>query len=137
MGESKTTGHCYCGGVQFEAIGTPIWVSHCHCESCRRHCASVMATFVGYSPEQITFSGILPANFASEDGVKRSFCGQCGSPISYESDRWKDQVHLYLGIFDEPEKIQPEDHVFCEGKIAWLNIDDGLPRHRGYSAESG
>jgi hypothetical protein len=90
-----------------------------------------MATFAGYHPDQLTYTANQPASYSSEDGVKRSFCGQCGSPISYESDRWRDQVHLYLGIFNDPAKIRPEDHVYCEEKIAWLNLDDDLPHHKG------
>jgi hypothetical protein len=127
--ESNVKGHCYCGAVQFEVNGAPIWVSHCHCQSCRRHTASVMATFAGYYPNQLTYTTAQPASYSSDDGVKRSFCGRCGSPISYESDRWPDQVHLYLGIFDDPDSIQPEDHVYFGEKIAWLNIGDELPRH--------
>ncbi len=133
MSQKKTTGHCYCGAIQFEVTGDPGWVTHCHCESCRRHSASVMATFAGYSSEQLTFTAARPASFSSDDVVKRSFCGQCGSPISYESPRWPGQVHLYLGIFDEPENFQPEDHSYCAEQIPWLHIDDGLPRY----AESG
>ena len=132
MSKSKTTGHCYCGAVQFEVSGAPIWVSHCHCQSCRRHTASVMATFAGYHLAQLTYTADLPASYSSGDGVKRSFCGQCGSPISYQSDRWPDQVHLYLGIFDDPHEMHPEAHVKCEEKIAWLNLDDDLPRYDGY-----
>lgn len=136
MSEITATGHCYCGAVTFEVSGSPIWVSHCHCESCRRHCSSVVATFVGYSPEQVSFTASQPASYSSEDGVKRSFCGKCGSPVSYESNRWRDQLHLYLGIFDEPNNIRPQDHVFCEEKIGWLNIEDDLPRCQGSSGET-
>lgn len=131
MSETKTRGHCYCGAVKFEISGEPIWVSHCHCESCRRHTASIIATFAGFNPDQVSFTGNLPAKHSSKDGVKRSFCGQCGSPISYESDRWKDQLHMYLGIFDEPEKLHPTDHVYYDEKIAWLHVADGLPHHKG------
>ncbi len=131
MSKSETTGHCYCGEVQFEVSGAPIWVSHCHCQSCRRHTASVIATFAGYYLDQLTFTANQPASYSSGDGVKRSFCGQCGSPISYQSHRWPDQVHLYLGVFDEPNNIHPEDHVYFKEKISWLNLDDGLPHHKG------
>jgi len=92
-----------------------------------------MATFAGYHLDQLKYTANLPASYRSGDGVKRSFCGRCGSPISYQSDRWPDQVHLYLGIFDDPDKIHPEGHVKCEEKIAWLNLDDDLPRYEGYS----
>jgi hypothetical protein len=131
MNQSIAKGHCYCGAVRFEASGEPDWISHCHCESCRRHSASAMATFVGYKPDQVIFTADQPVSHVADEAVKRSFCGKCGSPISYESPRWTDQIHLYLGVFDEPGKFEPKDHVYCEEKIGWLKFDDGLPCHNG------
>ena len=129
MSEPSATGHCYCGAVRFEISGDPIWISHCHCESCRRHSGSVIATFAGYYLDQLKFNATMPSTHVTAEGVKRSFCGNCGSPISYEHDRWKDQVHLYLGIFDHPEQLQPVDHVFYAERIPWLHVDDQLPRY--------
>ena len=131
MSQNTNKGHCYCGAVQFEVTGEAGWVSHCHCESCRRHSASVVATFAGFHPSQVEFSGVQPTDYTTEDNVTRSFCQRCGTPISYQSPRWPDQIHLYLGIFDEPEKFQPKDHVYCEEQIGWLKFADGLPQHMG------
>jgi len=131
MSQTTAKGHCYCGAVQFEATGNAEWISHCHCESCRRHSASAMATFVGFHIDQVKFTADQPAQHISDDEVKRSFCGKCGSSISYQSPRWPEQVHMYLGIFDEPEKFQPTEHVYCEEKIEWLKFADDLPCHAG------
>ena len=131
MSQSKSRGHCYCGAIQFEVTGEPGWVSHCHCESCRRHSASVVATFAGFDPAQVKFDAEQPARFNTDDEVTRSFCVHCGTPVSYESPRWPNQIHLYLGIFDEPEKFRPTEHVYCEEQIGWLKFADGLPCHQG------
>ena len=131
MSQMIAKGHCYCGAIQIEVSGAPDWVSHCHCDSCRRHSASVVATFAGFDPKQVTFNTGQPARFTTDDEVTRSFCARCGTPVSYESPRWPDQIHLYIGIFDEPEKFRPKDHVYCEEQIEWLKFDDDLPRHEG------
>lgn len=127
----SATGHCYCGAVRFEVSGDPLWVSHCHCESCRRHTGSVITTTAGYYRDQLSHKASLPASTVTDDGVKRSFCGTCGSPISYESthERYQNQVYLYLGIFDQPEKIQPQDHVFYAERVSWFHVGDNLPKH--------
>ncbi len=39
-------GRCLCGAIEYEYSGEPILVVHCHCESCRRQTASMVATFV-------------------------------------------------------------------------------------------
>ncbi len=130
MNESNFRGHCYCGSIQFETVGEPISTCYCHCESCRRHTASVVTTFAGFHVDQVKFTHAQPASHISEDGVIRRFCGECGSPISCQMKRAQDQgeIYLYLGIFDKPEKLRPQFHVFNQERIPWLNIDDDLPR---------
>ncbi len=49
-------GRCFCGKLQFELEGQPLWVAHCHCDSCRRNTGSAVATFVGYNKEQLTYT---------------------------------------------------------------------------------
>jgi hypothetical protein len=129
----KLNGHCYCSSVHFECSGEPIWVSHCHCESCRRHCGAAMASFAGFRPKQVKLRGD-PAKFhQTSDGIIRSFCGDCGSPISYQTSDREDEIHLYLGLFDHPEKLTPQDHNFFIEKIDWLQVDDHLPKFDGLS----
>ncbi len=85
MPETNLSGHCYCGAVKFEVRGSSDWIGHCHCESCRRASGSVMTTFAGFDEARVIFTGAMPNRFSSDDGVTRSFCGQCGSPIAYQS----------------------------------------------------
>jgi len=133
MSQSKLRGHCYCGAVRFIINGEPKGIAHCHCESCRRHSASAVATFASFYVDQIDFSHAQPAIHVTDDGVKRSFCGECGSPISYQSAQFENEIDMYLGIFNHPEDLRPQSHVFYREHIAWLNIDDGLPREEGFS----
>ena len=135
MSDSKFRGHCYCGDVQFDIDGEPKWISHCHCESCRRHTASVVATYASFGVNQVKFTRTLPVSHSTENGIIRSFCGKCGSPVSYESNknRAEGNTNLYLGIFDEPEMLIPQEHGYYREHVAWLNIDDGLTRNEGLS----
>ena len=124
---TSLSGHCYCGAVQFEIDGDSDWVGHCHCESCRRASGSVMTTFAGFRLEQVRFTGEQPAEFATEDGVTRHFCGRCGSPVAYRNASEPGEIHLHLGLFDDLEALPPADHSFREEKASWLHIDDQLP----------
>lgn len=127
MSEQLLQGHCYCGAVKFEITGKSDWVGHCHCESCRRQSGSVMTTFAGFKHDQIVFTGAMPSRFSTDDGVTRSFCGQCGSPVSYQSGDRPDDIHLQLGLFDDLEQLVPQDHSFLEEKASWLHADEHLP----------
>jgi hypothetical protein len=127
MTEAKMTGHCYCGAVKFEVTGGSGWIGHCHCESCRRQSGSVMTTFAQFRPEQVVFTGAMPNRHSSDDGVTRSFCGACGSPVAYEQASRPDEIHLQLGLFDDLEPLAPQNHSFLEEKPSWLHADEHLP----------
>lgn len=127
MSEVNTSGHCYCGAVTFQVTGESDWIGHCHCESCRRQSGSVMTTFAGFKHEQVIFTGAMPNRHSSDDGVTRSFCGQCGSPIAYESTDSPGEIHLQLGLFDDLEPLVPRDHSFLNEKPSWLHADEHLP----------
>ncbi len=129
MSEDKLSGHCYCGAVSFEITGGSNWVGHCHCESCRRASGSVMTSFAGFRPEQVVFTGAMPNRFSTPDGVTRSFCGQCGSAVAFEHEKTPDEIHLQLGLFDDLEKLPPENHSFIGEKPSWLHADEHLPEH--------
>ncbi|MDH3219173.1 MAG: GFA family protein [Gammaproteobacteria bacterium] len=127
MKDAKLSGHCYCGAIRFEINGASDWVGHCHCESCRRASGSVMTTFAGFRPDQVVFTGAMPNRYTTADGVTRSFCGQCGSPVAYENAQRPDEIHLQLGLFDQPERLPPQNHSFLEEKVDWLHADEHLP----------
>ena len=71
--ERKESGRCLCGAIKFEAHGEPIWVAHCHCQSCRRNTGGALATFVGWPAERFRFVTGRPQVYRSSPGVRRRF----------------------------------------------------------------
>ena len=124
-----TTGRCLCGAIHYEYDGDPTLVVHCHCESCRRQTSSPVATFVIVPKTALRFTGGQPKEFASSPGVWRSFCGDCGSPISYWTDRRPDVVDLFAGSLADPAAVAPSCHVHAEEQLAWFEVLDDLPRY--------
>jgi len=122
-------GRCLCGQVRFAARGQPLWVAHCHCESCRRATSSPMTTYAGYPAAAVEWTAAQPTSYASSPGVTRRFCPRCGSPMSFEGESAPGEVHLFATSFDEPESLVPGVHVFVEEQLAWLHLADGLPRY--------
>jgi len=135
MAEPMHEGGCLCGGVRYRAGGAPLWVAHCHCESCRRHTGAVMTSFVGYLKPQVAFTRGTPLVHESSAGVWRRSCADCGTPLSYEATRSAGETHLYLATLDQPAGIRPTLHVFTAEAVPWLEIDDGLPRYPGLSRD--
>ena len=126
-----TTGHCLCGDLAYQFEGTPKWVSYCHCESCRRHTSSAVAAFVGMESSLARYTRGTPVRFASSPGVIRSFCGRCGSPMSYESESFPGEIHFYTGTLSDPAAVAPTSHVHVAEKLPWFDVRDDLPRHDG------
>lgn len=134
-GERIEEGGCLCGRLRYRVTAAPLWVAHCHCWSCRRNTGSALATFVGFPKARFAYSKGNPKIFHSSPAVSRSFCGDCGTPISYEAERCADEIHLYVSTLDHPEKFEPQLHVFCAESLPWLKIDDSLPRYAGTSRD--
>jgi len=88
-----------------------------------------MATYAGYRPAAVSWSGDTPRVYASSPGVRRRFCGNCGTPLTFEADRYPDEVHLFVATMDEPNAFRPTLHVFAAEKLAWMHFDDGLPQY--------
>jgi hypothetical protein len=135
MADDIHEGGCLCGAVSYRITGAALWVAHCHCRSCRRQTGSVLASFVGVLKPQFAILRGSPRRRESSPGVWRRHCAECGTPLTYESERVDDETHVFLGSLDEPGAFRPQRHVFTEEAVPWLKLDDGLPRHARLSRE--
>jgi hypothetical protein len=126
-----TGGHCLCGAVTFEFGGSPRWSAYCHCESCRRNCSAPVTAFFGVDRGDFRWTGAAPAAYESSPGVRRLFCGRCGTPMAYDADRDARNIHLYAASLDDPHAYRPTAHVFSAERLPWFAVADDLPRHEG------
>lgn len=127
---TTSRGRCLCGAIRFEFEGDPLWVAYCHCESCRRHTSSSVATVVGVKVDQFQYLEGTPAAYESSPGVWRYFCPTCGSPMAYTSDaRHPGEVHLYVGTLEAPSRFVPKGHVHVAEQLPWFEVSDDLPRY--------
>jgi len=131
------TGGCACGAVRYQATGQPKWVAHCHCRDCRRTTGTAMATYAGFAADQFAYSAGGPRGFRSSPGVTRSFCAACGTPLTYEGERWPGEVHVFVGTMDDPGLVTPTAHVYVAHQLPWLKLADGLKRFRTVPSEGG
>jgi hypothetical protein len=87
-----------------------------------------MTTWISVPRSAFRFKQGAPRCFNSSPGVTRSFCGTCGSQLTYESERINDEVHLYAASLINPLNVNPSRHVFVDEQLPWLEIADRLPR---------
>ena len=114
------TGGCQCGSIRFEAIGEPKFVARCHCASCRRATGAEFTSWVGWSDVQVEWSAGEPRRYASSAGVQRGYCGKCGTPVSYQGEKWPGETHLLIGLFDAPQDFPPRGDAFKDEALPWI-----------------
>ena len=76
--------------------------------------------------------------YESSPGVFRTFCSECGTPLSYEAP-WAGKVVIgfHVGTLDEPERFPPDKHVFDVDRIPWFEMADHLPRFHKVPGDDG
>ncbi len=127
MTTTEIRGHCLCGDVSYVVDKAPAWTGHCHCGSCRRHSGSALATFIGCEQAHFTLTGGPMTSYESSPGVRRSFCGRCGTPMAYDSDKLPGEIHLLIGTLEHPEAFEPGVEVFCAERLPWLKVEVAGP----------
>lgn len=128
------TGGCMCRAVRYETKGETFGVQHCHCHSCRKHNGAPVVTLAGFKADQVVFSGTPRKIYASSPGVGRAFCGNCGTPLTWEGDGGElgPIFEIHISTFDNPDLLVPTAHAFDPERIAWFDVADNLPRYKGF-----
>ena len=118
------SGGCQCGAVRFRLEGAPRNASICHCRMCQKAFGAFYAPLVDADPHQVTWTRGRPKYFQSSNYVKRGFCDNCGTPLTYEAP---DGVGLAIGAFDEPGRLKPVVQFGVEAKVAYVDHLHELP----------
>lgn len=121
---NRHTGGCQCGAVRFAVTGALGHASICHCRMCQKAFGGFYAPLVSVREGTLEWTRGEPARFQSSNHVKRGFCAQCGTPLTYEAP---DGIALAIGAFDHPQAIRPVVQYGLEGRMPWHGALDGLP----------
>ncbi|AUX48897.1 aldehyde-activating protein [Sorangium cellulosum] len=126
-GSIPLTGGCQCGRVRYRADAIPGRTGYCHCRQCQRAFGNVFAVLTSVRRATLAWLGIEPTYFASSPLARRGFCSSCGTPLTFEYPD-SEVVEIAVGSLDDPGLVRPTSHSGVESQVAWLALDDGLPR---------
>ena len=116
------TGGCQCGAIRFRAENVG-GAGICHCRMCQKAFGSFYGAFVtGHGVEWTRGS---PKYFASSNRARRGFCGDCGTPLTYQADG--DGLELAIGAFDDPSHVAPTFQVNPADKLPFTDGIASLP----------
>ncbi|MDI6026433.1 GFA family protein [Corticibacterium sp. UT-5YL-CI-8] len=119
------TGGCQCGAVRFRVEGALGDASVCHCRMCQKAVGGFYEPLVSVRGAEVIWTRGEPKRFQSSNVGRRGFCGECGTPLTYEAP---DGMALTIGSFDEAESIAPTIQWGIEAKLPYV---DGVPELPG------
>ncbi len=132
--ESKyIEGGCYCGMVKYQVQLPVKWCAHCHCTQCRHTHAAPLVTWFGVVNHQ--FQYLKGENdiiwFDSSKEAKRGHCINCGTPLFFIGEKWKDEVHITRESTQADILQKPQLHVFYDRHVDYLALEDKLDKFGG------
>lgn len=120
-GGGPWSGGCQCGAVRFRVDGLGR-ASVCHCRMCQKAFGSIGGALV--HAKGLAWTRGLPAHFASSNKVRRGFCAQCGTPLTFE---YNGGVEVAIAAFDRAAEIRPVIQLAPESRLPWADELPGLP----------
>ena len=114
-------GSCLCGGIAYEITRLDSPIEHCSCRYCRKAHAAAFNTSAGVRREHFRWlrGAELLRTYESSSGKRRSFCGQCGTPLVAERDGL-DLLMLRVATLDEDPGARPALRIFTADEVPWL-----------------
>jgi hypothetical protein len=128
-------GGCLCGAVRYQINQSLITVSLCHCLSCRKATGSAGVSWIIIERENLTFFKGEPRTFKSSQNVIRSFCAQCGTSLTYQSENAPATIDVTTSTLDNPEDYPPTEEVWLSHKLPWQISIKSIPQYTEDSPE--
>jgi hypothetical protein len=99
----------------------------CHCTMCRRASGAPMVGWFTVARGTYRVVAGTPARYRSSPHAFRTFCGTCGTPLTFESTHYPQETDVTICSLVDPDQVPPRDHTRVATKLSWVTIDDGLP----------
>jgi hypothetical protein len=122
-------GGCLCGAIRYRISGEAKVNDVCHCRSCRLAAGAPSVAWTVVRASDFAFVAGEPASYTSSPGVVRTFCGICGTSLTYRDDSRPDSVDITTATLDSPERFVPTFEIWMEHKIPWAPSNAALRRY--------
>ena len=121
-------GGCQCGAIRYELLEKPTGAHICHCRMCQKQFGNFFASLVGVPTQQFRVTRGSMAHFKSSAEIRRGFCRDCGTPLTYEA-LTRNGVSVSIGSLDRHSEFRPEAQYGLEAREPWFNTLHELPAY--------
>jgi hypothetical protein len=122
-------GGCLCGAVRYRITGQPLVGTLCHCRSCRLASGAPSLAWTVVRTGDFRHEGAMPVEFESSPGIFRTFCGSCGTTLTWRSAARPDTIDVTTASLDRPDDIAPAKEIWLEHKLTWEAANPTLPHY--------
>jgi len=126
---------CFCGAVELEATGKPVFAGYCHCGDCQAWSAAPINAFSLWKSDSVrVIKGEADiGTFHKTENSYRKFCKVCGGHVMTDHPRMR-LVDVYANLLRGYTHV-PTLHANYASKM--VSVRDGLPKYKDLPAELG
>ncbi|MBR0851057.1 GFA family protein [Bradyrhizobium diazoefficiens] len=126
---------CFCGAVEVEVTGKPLFEGYCHCADCQAWSAAPINAFSLWKSDsvRVTRGEAELGSFNKTEHSTRKFCKTCGGHVMTEHPRMR-LIDVYANLL-KGYRHQPTLHANYASKM--VSVKDGLPKYADLPAELG
>jgi hypothetical protein len=127
-------GGCACGAVRYRLMSHPFDAGWCHCRTCQLNSGAPAMAFATVKRGDLAWTRGEERlrSYASSSFGRRTFCGDCGTPLLIAVEHQPETINFSIATLDEPDRVPPGFHIFWRSKVAWFDPADALPRHEQF-----
>jgi predicted GNAT family acetyltransferase len=133
--EASYRAGCFCGAVEVEVSGKPMFAGYCHCADCQAWSAAPINAFSLWKSDgvRITKGEAELGTFNKTEHSYRKFCRRCGGHVMTAHPRMR-LTDVYANLL-KGYQHQPTLHANYASKM--VSVRDGLPKYADLPADLG
>jgi hypothetical protein len=125
-------GGCTCGFMRYRMVSKPMFVHCCHCRWCQRETGASYALNALIEAERVQLRHgeveVVDTPTNSGKGQKISRCPKCRIAVWSNYAGAGDAIRFVrVGTLNEPDRLQPDIHIYTDSKQPWVIIPPGVP----------
>jgi len=129
MMDTWVEGGCLCKTVRYRVTGEPQAKALCHCHTCRLAAGAPSVAWTVFPCSAFSFVSGKPTAFHSSPDVVRTFCGQCGTPLTYQNTSRAETIDVTTISLDHAEDFAPTKEIWIEHRVSWEVLNPDLPHY--------